>query len=504
MRSYVVYDSAISINQPTHINYTNHTLSIKEKMRMIRRILISLGFFALSLAFWNASATWAASFAQESTPTRADAGATVTVGHFAPFASETISTSVTIRINGVDALTNVVYGDIARNVPLSAGTYLIEIVPTGTSTVAISDTVTLEDDMDYTVSAIGDGVNQPLELFVQVDDNTPPAAGNAKLRITHLAPFAATLPGTAVDICTAAGIAIPGLTGVQYKVYGYLEVPAGDYDLKVTAAGTDCATTLIDVPSVRLLDGSITEVVAIGDGVNFAPSVTATTDLTLTPAPATVTVGHFAPFASETISTSVTVRIDGTDVITGFTYPEVVRNAVVPSGERLIEILPTGTNTVAISATLTLSPSVDYTLSAIGDGVNQPLELFVQVDDNTPPAAGNAKLRITHLAPFADTLPGTAVDICTATGIAIPGLTGVQYKAFGYLQVPAGDYDLKVAAAGTGCATVLIDVPPVRLAAGEIYEVVAIGDGVNFPPSIVSTLADLPILFRLYLPFISK
>jgi hypothetical protein len=474
-------------------------------MRMSRRILISLGFLALSLAFWSATATWAASFAQESAPNKTDAGATVTVAHFAPFASETISTSVTIRIDGTDTITNVVYGDIARNVPLPAGTYLIEIVPTGTNTVAISDTVTLEDDMDYTVSAIGDGVNQPLELFVQVDDNTPPAAGNAKLRITHLAPFADTLAGTQVDICTEAGAVVGGLANVPYKASsGYLEIPAGDYDLKVTAAGTACATTLIDVPSVRLLDGSITEVVAIGDGINFAPSVTATTDLTLTPAPATVTVGHFAPFASETISTSVTVRIDGTDVITGFTYPEVVRNAEVPAGERLIEILPTGTNTVAISATLTLSPSVDYTLSAIGDGVNQPLELFAQVDDNTPPAAGNAKLRITHLAPFADTLPGTAVDICTAAGIPVPGLTGVQYKVYGYLEIPAGDYDLKVAAAGTGCATVLIDVPPVRLAAGEIYEVVAIGDGVNFPPSIVSTLIDLPVLFRLYLPFISK
>ncbi len=472
---------------------------------MLRRFFMSLSFAAFLFGLWGIAISQAAPSGQDFIPTNSDAGATVTVGHFAPFAAETISTSVTVRIDGSDALTNVVYGDIARNVSLAAGTYLIEIVPTGTNSVAISTTINLTDDLDYTLSAIGDGANQPLELFAQVDDNTPPAAGSAKLRITHLAPFAATPAGTQVDICTEAGVVVGGLTNVPYKASsGYFEIPAGDYDLKVAATGSNCATTLIDVPSVRLLDGSITEVVAIGDGANFPPSVTATTDLLLTPAPASVTVGHLAPFASQAISTSVTIRIDGTDVFTNVTYPQIVRNAAVPSGERLIEILPTGSNTVAISATLTLSPSMDYTLSAIGDGANQPLELFAQVDDNTPPAAGDAKLRITHLAPFAATPAGTQVDICTEAGVALPGLTGVAYKDFGYLSVPAGDYDLKVTAAGTNCATALIDVPAIRLLPGSITEVVAIGDGANFSPSLALTAGDLIVLFKLYLPLILK
>ncbi|MEZ4833019.1 MAG: DUF4397 domain-containing protein [Caldilineaceae bacterium] len=122
---------------------------------------------------------------------------------------------------------------------------------------------------------------------------TTAPAGNANCA-SHLAPFATRW--TARDICTEAGDVVAGLTNVPYKASsGYLELPAGDYDLKVTAAGSNCGTTLIDVPSVRLADGSITEVAAIGDGVNATPTVAATTDLTLTPAPATVTVAHFAP-----------------------------------------------------------------------------------------------------------------------------------------------------------------------------------------------------------------
>ena len=437
--------------------------------------------------------------------------ATVTVGHFAPFASQAISTSVTVRIDGSDAITGFVYPNVIQNVEIPAGTRLIEILPTGSDTVAISATVTLSPSVDYTVSAIGDVTNQPLELFVQVDDNSAPAAGNAKLRITHLAPFANTIDGTRVDICTETGVVVAGLAGVPYKASsGYFELPAGDYDLKVTAAGTNCATTLIDVPSVRLADGSVTEVVAIGNVTNFAPSVTATTDLVLTPAPATVTVAHFAPFAAtlarQIDSTSVTVRIDGSDVITGFTYPNVVKNAVVPSGERLIEILPTGTETVAISATVMLSPSVDYTVSAIGDITNQPLELFVQVDDNTAPPAGTAKLRITHLAPFANTLAGTQVDVCVQNGTApLPGLSNVPYKATsGYFNLPVGQYDLKVTAAGTNCATTLIDLPLVELVDGQILEITAIGDGTNAQPSVTLTTGDLVVITILRLVNIFK
>ncbi|MEZ4833020.1 MAG: DUF4397 domain-containing protein [Caldilineaceae bacterium] len=408
---------------------------------------------------------------------------------------------MTVRIDGSDVITGFTYPNVVKSAVVPSGERLIEILPTGSSTVAISATVTLSPSVDYTVSAIGDGTNQGLELFAQVDDNSTPAAGNAKLRITHLAPFANTLDGTRVDICTEAGDVVAGLTNVPYKASsGYLELPAGDYDLKVTAAGSNCGTTLIDVPSVRLADGSITEVAAIGDGVNATPTVAATTDLTLTPAPATVTVAHFAPFASQAISTSVTVRIDGSDVITGFTYPNVVKNAVVPSGERLIEILPTGSSTVAISATVTLSPSVDYTVSAIGDGTNQGLELFAQVDDNSAPAAGNAKLRITHLAPFANTLDGTRVDICTEAGDVVAGLTNVPYKASsGYLELPAGQYDLKVSAAGSNCGAALIDLPLIELTDGQILELTAIGDGANATPGVALTTGELVVITLVYL-----
>ncbi|HNB53510.1 MAG TPA: DUF4397 domain-containing protein, partial [Anaerolineales bacterium] len=223
--------------------------------------------------------------------------ARVNVAHFAPFASNLDDTSVTVRVNGADALTDFVFGESTGYLDFAEGEYLIEILPTGTSTVAISGTVSLTADTDYTLAAIGNGSLQPLELLALVDDASAPTAGNAKIRIAHLAPFAANLPDTAVDICTDDGT--PVLTNVPYKIYTdpYVQLPAGDYDLEIAAPGGTCSTIYLDIPEVRLSDGDVVDVFAIGDLTNQPLQVTSLTGITFTTA--RVNVAHFAPFASD-------------------------------------------------------------------------------------------------------------------------------------------------------------------------------------------------------------
>lgn len=205
------------------------------------------------------------------------------------------------------------------------------------------------------------------------------------------------------------------------------------------------------------------------------------------PDAATVTVAHFAPFANTIDGTSVTVRINGTDTLTDFKFNTIITGVVLPAGTYLIEVLPTGTSTVAISATVTISDGVDYTVAAIGNGTDQPLELYPLIDDNRPSATGtNAKVRIAHLAPFADTLSGTQVNICTDAGL--PVVSNVPYKVHTdpYAELPAGDYDLKIVPAADGCGTPALDLPPITLAGGGVYDIFAIGDITNQPLRIAS------------------
>jgi hypothetical protein len=90
----------------------------------------------------------------------AAATARVTVGHFAPFAPNLAGTSVSIRVNGQIALQNVVFGQFTDYLTLGpAGRYTVEVLPTGTNTVAIRAALDLANDTDYTVLAVGDGGN---------------------------------------------------------------------------------------------------------------------------------------------------------------------------------------------------------------------------------------------------------------------------------------------------------------------------------------------------------
>lgn len=175
----------------------------------------------------------------------------------------------------------------------------------------------------------------------------------------------------------------------------------------------------------------------------------------------------------------------GDEVVTDFTFGETTDYLDLPAGNYQIEVVPTGTTNPAIAGTVTLTSGQDYTAAAIGDGNNQPLELLVLEDDNSAPTAGNAKVRIVHAAPFADTLPETEVDIRTEAGDVVNGLTNVPYKGnSGYFELPADTYDLKITTPGG--ATTLIDVPPVTLNAGDIVTVFAIGDGTNQPTAVLT------------------
>ena len=98
-----------------------------------------------------------------------------------------------------------------------------------------------------------------------MDDNTAPAAGNFKLRLGHLAPFADTLAGTTADVRTDSGDVI--LDDVVFgDVAPYIELPEGEYDLMITTP--DGSTTLINLAPVSFTSGQIVSAFAVGEGTN--------------------------------------------------------------------------------------------------------------------------------------------------------------------------------------------------------------------------------------------
>ena len=200
--------------------------------------------------------------------------ARVTVAHFAPFAEDIADTSVSVALNGTVALENVKFKDFTGYIALPAGEYVVDIIPTGTNTIAITATYNLMDGQDYTVYATGNGSLQDLQLVALADDNTAPAQGNIKVRIVHTAPFGPTAESTEVSVRTAGGDLVAG-PGVPYgAATGYLELPEGTYDLKV--ASNNGQVNLIDPEPVALASGAIVTLFAVGDIITQDLGIVAT------------------------------------------------------------------------------------------------------------------------------------------------------------------------------------------------------------------------------------
>jgi hypothetical protein len=183
--------------------------------------------------------------------------------------------NVDVSVDAKAVLTNVAYGTASAYLPVKSGSRKIDVAPTGTTTNVIDVTPDLKDKAAYTVLAANLVAN--IEPVLLTDDNTPPSAGNVKVRIVHGAPSAGpvdvyvTAPGD--DLTTAT----PTLSNVAFKVASdYLSVPAGSYQIRVTVAGTK--TVAIDSGTVALTAGQIRTVVAldaVGGGAPFTALVLA-------------------------------------------------------------------------------------------------------------------------------------------------------------------------------------------------------------------------------------
>jgi len=190
--------------------------------------------------------------------------ARIRVVHASPDAPD-----VDVLLDDTEVLSDVPYLVASEYLETSAGDHNLKVNAAGTATTVIDADATLADGTDYTV--IASGLVAEIEPIVLVDDNSTPAAGNVRVRAIHGAPSA-----PAVDVYVTAPEAdldavTPVLTNVAFgDVAPYLEVPAGDYQVRVTPAGTKLV--VIDSGALTLASGQVRTAIAVdapGGGAPF-------------------------------------------------------------------------------------------------------------------------------------------------------------------------------------------------------------------------------------------
>ena len=377
--------------------------------------------------------------------------------------------AVNIAVNETVALENVSYRQASGFLTVNAGSTDIDVLVAANGATAIDATVTLTADTKYTVIAVNEVVS--IEPLVLTDTDTP-TAGFAQLTVVHGAPAA-----PAVDIYVSAPDAdfsdlSPLLEGVAFKdASDELEVEAGDYRVRVTAAGS--SDVIYDSGAFSLADGVEYIVVASQVSEGLSPiGLTVLTDLEGTPvvtiddARARVRVVHASADAP-----AVDVTVDDAEVLADVTFKDASDYLELLGDTYSVEVLQANSASAVISADLTLDPRTDYTVIALNSVAN--IEALVLADDNTAPADGAVKVRLVHGAQQAGTVDIYIVEPGADISDAEPTVSGFEFKDdTGYLEVPADDYQVLITVGNT--KQVAIDTGTLSLAAGVVRTAIAV------------------------------
>lgn len=149
--------------------------------------------------------------------------------------------AVDVLVNNVEAINALAFPDFTDYTELTPDTYNVKVAADADNAVVVIDAdLELAAGAFYTVHAVGALTENSIEALV-VGDQPRRIATAAQIRVIH----GSSLAG-AVDIYLTANSdissATAALTNVAFKAdSGYIQVPAGDYFVTVTATGSKTA-----------------------------------------------------------------------------------------------------------------------------------------------------------------------------------------------------------------------------------------------------------------------
>jgi hypothetical protein len=219
------------------------------------------------------------------------------------------------------------------------------------------------------------------------------ASGEAGIRVIHASPDA-----PAVDIYVNGQKAISNLAFKEASPWAML--PAGTYDVKVTAAGGSDA--VIQAP-LTLDGGKYYSVVATGKLANITPKVIVDELSSSDSGKAKLRIVHASPDAP-----AVDIAVKGGPVlVSNLAFPDYTDYLTLDPMTVDVEVRAAGTNTVALAVPgLTLEGGKVYTVYAVGLLSGSPALSVLPVVDNAMstgagmPATGVGESALTALALF--------------------------------------------------------------------------------------------------------
>lgn len=367
---------------------------------------------------------------------------------------------VDVLVGGTAVLTNLAPGTASAFVPVTAGTLSVQVNNAGTQTVVAGPVdVTTTAGGRITIATLtqtaGGGGQQPAKSTVTTqvfqDDLTPPAAGQARVRVIQ-----GSADAGAVDILAGNQTIVSNLAAGAASAF--VDVPAGSFPVTVNTTGT---TTTVGGPvTLDLVAGRTYTIFVSGVAANKTLTANLVVDRAFD---AQARFVHASPDAP-----AIDVIADGRAIVTNLAFPNVTPYVALPASGTCVAVAPTGSTTPVVpAALLNFTSASKQTAVILGQAAGSPaLSVAVFSDETTPPAADKAKIRVIHASPDLGNVDVLSGDTAIVTNLAFGA-------ASDFIEVAAGTLSLKVNPTGT--TTSALGPIDLTLSGGQIVTVVLRG-----------------------------
>jgi hypothetical protein len=395
---------------------------------------------------------------------------------------------VNIRVNGAQALAGVDYAAGSGFLPVPQRTRVqVEAIIPGGNAIVIDESLDLEFSTEYTVIAAGTVAAPVAALVVSNPDGQAIAPGSLRLQVVHAAPAAPDVDVyvTAPDASIASGTPVNGSPLGFRENTGRVQVAAGSYRIRVTAAG-DASAVVYDSGTVALAAGADLMVVAVENTHPDGPPIqlvaldgTGAATIRDAGTPGSVVAVHASPDAP---AVDILADITGTATIESLglartlAFPQACRIPAVPAGAYALSVTAAGNpQIVALQFPLTVEPSAELAAIVTGYLGSTPAIQPLALAGNLRSITTESKLRITHASPGTPAVDVylLADDTVLTSSSVIPSFAAVGFGAnTGVISVAPGVYDVYVTPAGNK-NVVAIAVDDFAVSGGDVLDIIA-------------------------------
>ena len=170
---------------------------------------------------------------------------------------------------------------------------------------------------------------------------------------------------------------------------------------------------------------------------------------------------------------SLDLLVDTKNVASGVGYGAASAYASVGSGTRQLQVEPTGTTSVLLETSPSVSSGSNLTLVSLNFSFN--ISSVLLTDDNSAPTSGDFKLRILNASPGMGAQDVYVVTFGTDISSVDPTFSGLGFgSAAAYSTLAVGDYEVFFTSPGQ--KSISLDSGKLTFSAGQIRTLLALNN----------------------------